>query len=211
VTVTLQSLNHTWGNDIDVLLVGPAGQKLILMSDAGTGSTANNANLTFSDGAAGMLPQTGSLVSGTYKPTDYSPATTFPSPAPAGPYATTLSVFNGQSANGTWSLYVFDDGAGDQGSFAGGWSIAITAANGAERLVVPSSPLEITSLGLDTGGIVRVTVKGEVGVNCALEASSDLVNWTKVSEQLNETGSMVFSEPPTANAIRFYRAVSMPQ
>jgi len=179
------------------------------MSDAGSGATANNANLTFSDGAAGTLPQTSSLVSGTYKPTDYPPATTFPSPAPAGPYANALSTFNGQSANGAWSLYVFDDGPGDQGSFAGGWSIALTSASAAASLRLLPSPLQITSLTFDAEGIVQITISGEIGVSYALEASSDLAHWTKVSVQTNVTGSIVFSEQPTPNSIRFYRAMSM--
>ena len=120
----LKNLSHTWGNDVDVLLVGPGGQKMRLMENAGTGSTTN-ATLTFSDTAAVTLPQTGALPSGTYKPTAYTPATTYPAPAPVGPYGTTLAVFNGVGANGTWSLYVFDDGPGDSGSFAGGWELSI--------------------------------------------------------------------------------------
>ena len=76
----LKNLSHTWGNDIDVLLVGPGGQAIRLMENAGTGSTANNANLTFSNNATAVLPQTGALASGTYKPTAYAPATTYPSP-----------------------------------------------------------------------------------------------------------------------------------
>ncbi len=35
VTVTLKNMNHTFPDDIDVLLVGPGGQKILLMSDAG--------------------------------------------------------------------------------------------------------------------------------------------------------------------------------
>jgi uncharacterized repeat protein (TIGR01451 family) len=35
VAVTLSNLNHTFPKDVDVLLVGPQGQKVILMSDAG--------------------------------------------------------------------------------------------------------------------------------------------------------------------------------
>ncbi len=127
LTVNLKGLTHTWAGDIDVLLVGPTGQKSTVMSDAGTGAT-NNANLVFSDAATSALPQSGALVSGTYKPTDYPPDDTYPAPAPAGPYGTVFSTFNGASANGNWSLYVFDDGPGDQGKFATGWSVTITTA-----------------------------------------------------------------------------------
>ena len=130
VTVTLRSLSHQWGRDIDALLVGPGGQKVMFMSDAGTTPTATNANFTFSDSAASFLPAIGSLVGGTYKPTDHTNlnlvADVMLAPAPAGPYATNLSAFSGQIPNGTWSLYVMDDGAGDTGSIAGGWSLTIT-------------------------------------------------------------------------------------
>ena len=126
VTVTLRSFNHAWGRDVDVLLVGPGGQKVTLLSDAGTGATAANANFTFADSAAGFLPESGSLSSGTYKPTDFAPADLYPLPAPAGPYATNLSVFAGQLVNGAWSLYVADDGPGDIGNIAAGWSLTVT-------------------------------------------------------------------------------------
>src|SRR5439155_713191 len=46
MTLTLRNLSHTWGNDIDALLVGPGGQAMRVMENAGTGPTANNANLT---------------------------------------------------------------------------------------------------------------------------------------------------------------------
>jgi subtilisin-like proprotein convertase family protein len=126
VTVRLNDFNQTWGNDVDVLLVSPTGQKVLLMSDAGTGTTTN-ATLTISDAAAASLPANGALASGTYKPTNYDTSTdVFPSPAPAAPYAATLAAFNGQPANGQWLLYVRDDGPGDLGNFAGGWSLTLT-------------------------------------------------------------------------------------
>jgi glucose/arabinose dehydrogenase/subtilisin-like proprotein convertase family protein len=126
VTVTLRNLSHTWVSDVDVLLVGPAGQKVLVFSNVGDAFSANNVTVTLSDAAASALPASGSFASGTYKPSAYPPATTFPAPAPAGPYAAALSAFNGAAPNGTWSLYVFDDGPGDQGSFAGGWSVTVT-------------------------------------------------------------------------------------
>src|SRR5678816_1113447 len=35
VTVTLNHLTHTWASDVDLLLKGPAGQKVLLLSDVG--------------------------------------------------------------------------------------------------------------------------------------------------------------------------------
>jgi subtilisin-like proprotein convertase family protein/CheY-like chemotaxis protein len=125
VTATLHSLSHTFPGDIDVLLVGPGGQKVILMSDVGGGNDANNLTLTFEDGAP-AVPAT--LVSGTFAPTNSGTVDPFPAPAPAAPYGAALSAFNGVDPNGTWQLFVVDDAGGDFGSFGGGWSLKFTAA-----------------------------------------------------------------------------------
>jgi hypothetical protein len=82
VTVQLNRFNHPWGGDVDALLISPTGQKVLIMSDAGTGPTAN-ATLTFSDAAPLSLPQTGVVATGTYRPTNYDTLTDiFPPPAP---------------------------------------------------------------------------------------------------------------------------------
>src|SRR5262249_50029119 len=91
-------------------------------------------NLTFDDAATDSLPASiqitpTPIVSGTFKPTDFGLPGLFPSPAPGAPYATNLSVFDGTSPNGTWSLYVFDSSAGDNGSIAGGWGLNISTAS----------------------------------------------------------------------------------
>src|SRR5256884_2139152 len=183
VTVTLRNLSHTFTRDIDVLLVGPTGQAVILMSDAGSGG-ANNVTLTLSDAAAAALPQSG-LVSGTFRPANYVDASlggdNFPNPAPPGPYGATLSAFNGTGANGTWSLYLFDDGPGDQGSFAGGWSLTITTSGaGPASFVSVEKPPRIESVELDGRGAIRLTLSGEVGRSYIIEASDDLIHWTQV-------------------------------
>jgi len=123
-TVSLNGFNHNYLSDVDILLVGPSGQKLLLMSDAGGGSDVVNANISFADTASASLPNN-SISSGTYKPTNNDTnSDTFPSPAPASPYATTLSTFNGTNPTGTWSLYVRDDNQRDSGTISGGWSIS---------------------------------------------------------------------------------------
>src|SRR5262249_50515755 len=67
VTVQLFHFNHPFPADVDVLLVGPGGQKLLLMSDVGGGTDAVNVNLTFDDAAA---PIGATVVSGTFSPTN---------------------------------------------------------------------------------------------------------------------------------------------
>jgi subtilisin-like proprotein convertase family protein len=128
VTVTLTNISHTFPSDIDILLVGPGGQKILLMSDAGDGDGIINQTLTFDDAAATPVPDP--IVSGTYQPTNNGTGDFFPAPAPAGPYPDPqlLSVFNGVSPNGTWSLYVVDDAGFDVGNISGGWSLNITTS-----------------------------------------------------------------------------------
>src|SRR6185295_294002 len=58
----------------------------------------------------------------------------YPAPAPAGPYGAALSAFKDSSPNGVWSIYVLDDGANDQGSIAGGWSLTVTTLAAADSV-----------------------------------------------------------------------------
>lgn len=129
VTVTLRGLTHTCPADLDVLLVGPGGQNVLLISDAGTNKAVSNLTLTFDDTAA-TLPQTSTLASGTYRPTNFDTNTDlFPAPAPTGPFGSALSsVFNGLNPNGTWSLFVRDDKLNNTGSITQGWTLAITTS-----------------------------------------------------------------------------------
>ena len=90
VTATLHGFGHTFPSDVDVLLVGPTGQSVVLMSDVGGGTDVSNLTLTFDDAGA-PLPGTGTLTSGTYRPTNLSPTDVFFSPATGGPYGSTLS------------------------------------------------------------------------------------------------------------------------
>ena len=128
IQVSLSGLSHTWPDDVDMFLRGPGGQKVMLMSDAGGSAGLNNVNLTFRDSASGTLPDWSQITSGTYRPTDYQVGDTFPTPAPAGPYGTALSAFNGTNPNGAWQLFVQDDAGLDSGSIAGGWSLTIQSA-----------------------------------------------------------------------------------
>ncbi|BAY25930.1 hypothetical protein NIES2100_57400 [Calothrix sp. NIES-2100] len=129
IQVKINGLNHQYADDIDILLVGPNGQKVLLMSDAGGDFSLTNINLTFSDSATSLLADNTQITSsGTYKPTDYQSGDSFPSSAPSGPYGTSLSAFNNATANGTWQLFVVDDLGGGTGTISSGWSLDITTA-----------------------------------------------------------------------------------
>lgn len=145
VNVTLHGVNHNRPDDLDVLLVGPLGQTVILTSDACGNLNPGGADFTFDDEAAAPLPDTdggAACVTGTYQPWNYSGGGTddYSAPAPAGPYGATLSVFDGTVANGTWSLYIMDDNS-SYGGTIGGWSLTIESEDVPVEPGEPAAPI----------------------------------------------------------------------
>ena len=121
-SVKLGNINHTFPDDVDVVLVSPTGQSVILMSDAGGGPDIVGLDYILDDAAATTLADNALNPQGSYKPTNFGAGDNWPSPGPGGsPSSTTLSSFTG-NLNGNWSLYVFDDAGGDFG-YIGNWSI----------------------------------------------------------------------------------------
>src|SRR5205085_1393567 len=109
--------------------------------------------VTFADNATFALPDQAQIIPGTYRPTDYELGDNFSSPAPPGPYASSLSAFNSQGANGAWSLYVTDDGDIDGGAISG-WTLSITtAAAPAEAPVISDISDQFTTINTPTTAI----------------------------------------------------------
>lgn len=126
MTVTLNGYSHAYTDDVSVMLVGPGGQSIVLMAGAGTGDTVSGLTLTFAPDAGATLPNASAPTSGTWLPTVFN-GIAFPAPAPA-PTTTEMTSFKGATANGVWTLYVYDIFANaDGGSIAGGWSITFNA------------------------------------------------------------------------------------
>ena len=105
------NITHTAIADLDIFLVSPNGTRVELCTDLG--GSRNGMNVTFSDSAAtsatGWPTSNGSAVTGTYRPEG------------------SLSVLNGQSLNGTWTLEISDDEQNDTGTLTT-WSIIANAA-----------------------------------------------------------------------------------
>ncbi len=131
ITATLSGFSHTRTKDVDIVLESPDRIKVVLMSDVGGAVASSGINLTFDDRATAYLPQS-ALSPGTYRPTNFEDEddqgwdffTGFTD-------ETVLAAFDGAAPNGMWKLHVVDDyGASDNGSFSGGWSLAITTSGG---------------------------------------------------------------------------------
>ena len=153
VTVTLNSLSHSFPEDVDIIVVAPGGQKAYVISDVGGGTDITGVTLTLDDNAATALG-TGVIASGTFKPSNIDTTTdVLPAPAPAGPYATTFAGFAGlgAGANGTWSLYVRDDVGQDTGSISGGWTLNFVGLPACVTSCAP--PLQITSVSRTAAGV----------------------------------------------------------
>jgi hypothetical protein len=132
VNVFLRSYTHTWPDDVDVLLVHAARNRTIL-SDAGGEFDVNNITIALDDeavnGPVGGTDGETRLRVGRFKPFNYEGGDTFNSPAPnPASVGSALSGFDGSSARGGWRLFVQDDNFQDTGTFAGGWTIQVTAA-----------------------------------------------------------------------------------
>ena len=157
VNVSLSGITHTNPDDIDILLVGPGGQTAELLSDAGGAHDVSGVNLGFDDESGHHVTTGGQISHDIVVLDDFGAADTYPAPAPAGPYGTTLSVFDNHIANGVWRLYVVDDESGASGSITGGWSLTITSGVNTAPVANPDTattpeeiPVTVAPLGNDT-------------------------------------------------------------
>lgn len=173
VAVRLTGFSHTFPDDVALLLVGPGGQKVKLLSDSGGGGEflGTTASYMFDSTAASIIPDFPAVgtspIPGVYRPSngttssstqegDVMPAN-FPSPAPPGPYETDLAAFYGTQPNGVWSLYAYDDTFADSG-YIENWSLIL------ELIAPTSAPVDLSGRVTNVYGSgirnVAVTVQG---------------------------------------------------
>ena len=112
VNVTLD-ITHTYASDLEVYLVSASGTRVELFSDIG-GSGDNFTATTLDDEAATSITQAGAPFTGTFRPEGL------------------LADFDGESANGTWTLEITDQWSQDQGTL-NSWSLDISTAETSTR------------------------------------------------------------------------------
>jgi uncharacterized repeat protein (TIGR01451 family) len=183
VNLTLKGVNHTSPDDIDAMLVGPGGQNLVALSDAGGSTAVSNFQVTFDDAAASPLPDTGGwgVSPATAQVSSYPPVESFPAPAPAPSAATTLATFNSTAPNGTWALYVIDDALGTGGSIAGGWCLDFTTGGTPDLVVTLTHTPEPVTVNEQLTQTITVTNSGTGAATNAHLSEALPASWTFVS------------------------------
>jgi uncharacterized repeat protein (TIGR01451 family) len=200
VTVTASNMSHSYPNDVAMILVGPDGQDVALMVNAAANALQGMVNQTvvFDQTASQVLPASGQLVAGAYRPADYKPSYSL-SNAPAAPYSTNLATFSGISPNGVWSLYAYDTANGDAGGISNGWAVTVTtitpvnqAADISANIVAVSNQL---TLGNSATFLVSITNNGpnaaSAYVTNTLPAGLSFVSTSASSSNYTQNGQVV--------------------
>jgi uncharacterized repeat protein (TIGR01451 family) len=154
VSLSLDGLTHSFVKDVSVLLVSPAGTRVLLMSHVGGGLPVTNLTLGFDDDASTVLSSTGPINSSTNQSSVYG-SVAFP--GVSAPYGSALSALKWSNPNGIWSLYLLDDSSGDAGSLRG-WTLNLATTVPMNPLVDLGISLSSTPAVLYAGGLLTNTM-----------------------------------------------------
>jgi hypothetical protein len=137
VNLILMNVSHSRPQDISVMLAH-RGRSAVVMREAGGTSpdTLRNVNIVFDNQASEALPEDAAIFGDrAYQPRDYDTTNrTFGGGAPGNTDASNtprqyLDIFNGLSANDTWTLWVRDDHGNGNSGVMSGWQLEIVTDN----------------------------------------------------------------------------------
>jgi subtilisin family serine protease/subtilisin-like proprotein convertase family protein len=109
------TLSHSWVGDLRLRLRAPNGQEVVLANRRG-GSGRNLTDTLFDDAATQSIADGAAPYSGSFRP------------------ESSLALFTGKNAAGTWRLFVDDQSPGDTGTLLA-WSLLIEPRSGSSRLL----------------------------------------------------------------------------
>jgi hypothetical protein len=94
-------------------------------------------------------------------------------------------------------------------------NVVLKADDGAGHIALSTpfsvvTPIRLLSPQYPAGGHFQFTVSSAAGLKLEILASTNLVDWTWVTNLTNTTGSILFTEPSTNGGRRFYRAHQLP-
>lgn len=180
VNITLYRVTHPSPEDIDILLVSPSGDHVMVMRGVCGGPGAPDVvdfTWIFDQQVLSSMPAGGPCDGFAYRPSSDGQQI-WPAPGPAGPHGVSFDDFNGEQANGAWELYVYDHGSGYTGDMEGGWSLTVTT--GPVDTAIPA-----TGTFGPAGPYPAVrTISGETGVITDVNVSIDRV-WHQRPDNLD--------------------------
>lgn len=147
-------LAHTFSADLDVTITSPEGTVVTLTTDNG-GNNDNVFNGTVWDDSAnpaGQVP----YASNNGLVTDHVYAN-LTAASPLVPEEA-LAAFVGEDPNGTWTITVSDDLAGDGGSLDG-WTLSVTTFTGAPNVSAPVTFVQATPTPLADNAVTTATLE----------------------------------------------------
>jgi subtilisin-like proprotein convertase family protein len=219
LNLKINGFGHTFPRDVDMLLQGPGGENVMVMSDVcSNDDIADARNWLFDDEAS--LPFTDDPTSCTVssaKPSDLETDDTMPAPAPGRPYGSTMAVFDG-TPGGAFKLFVNDDAGSDTG-YITSWTIQMTtrplAAVGFDPIAVATAEGQTATLTVKRTGSANL---GAASMNVTVtDAETDSRDFghaipTKLDFAAGETQKTI-SIPITADtegepAERFFVSLS---
>jgi subtilisin-like proprotein convertase family protein len=207
VNVTL-GITHSWIGDLTIKLQSPAGTIVTLLSrpgwlepaddgsDGGNGADSSDLSasflITYDDSQATSAETMGSLLAATGVVCQNDSVCAY-APNSGAASSGTLSLFNGQNASGTWTLYVGDAGDGDSGTIS---QFSLT-------VVTPDPPkLQISTVGKN---IVVSWPTNSSGFSLEANQSLQPNGWGSPGGALSVSGSNFTVSLPATNTAKFFR------
>lgn len=131
---------HTFVEDLKATLISPQGTSVVLFAFIG-GSASNFQDTFFTDDAVTSIDGASAPFAGTFR-------------LNAGAM---LSDFDGEDANGEWTLRIVDDASGDEGMLVANnetvdWGSGPVTADGTQLLITIPEPAALGLLALAAGG-----------------------------------------------------------
>jgi subtilisin-like proprotein convertase family protein len=160
------ALTHTFAADLDMTLQSPAGTVVTLSTDNGAGNDNVFNGTIWSDSAnpAGQVPYTTN--NGLATDNAYVNLTL------ASPLVVeeSLSAFVGEDPNGTWTITISDDLAGDGGSLDS-WSLDVTTGVSSSPPIFAYNPAPLGTVAFTGGGVIGSTGTGTIDVSIGTPGS----------------------------------------
>ncbi len=160
------ALTHTFSADLDMTLQSPAGTVVTLTTDNGAGNdnVFNGTVWTDSANPAGQVPYT----TNNGMTTDHA----YVNLTAATPLVVeeSLSAFAGEDPNGTWTITISDDLAGDGGSLDS-WSLDVTTGVSSSPPIFAYNPAPLGTVAFTGGGAIGSTANGSIDVSIGTPGS----------------------------------------